>query len=121
MDFSLSAEQREIQALAHEVAESEIVPHAATWDREHHFPHELIGRLGALGLMGVCVPEEYGGGGPHFLSFIPLLGELFRAGAGGGVAVGGHPSGAALPIPAFCTEEQKKRLVSPLAPGGATI
>ena len=46
MDFSLSAEQREIQALARDVVESEIVPNAAAWDREHRFPRELIARLG---------------------------------------------------------------------------
>src|SRR5260221_4776363 len=117
MDFSLSAEQREVQALAHEVAELEIVPHAATWDREHHFPHELIGRLGALGLMGVCVPEEFGGAGSDFLSYILVLEELSRADAGVGVTVAVHTSAATLPILAFGTEEQKRRFVPALARG----
>ena len=63
MDFSLTDEQREIQALAREFAQAEIEPNAALWDREHHFPTELYPRLGELGLMGVCVPESYGGVG----------------------------------------------------------
>jgi alkylation response protein AidB-like acyl-CoA dehydrogenase len=117
MDFSLSAEQREIQALAREVADSEIVPHAADWDREHRFPRELIARLGELGLMGVCVPEEYGGAGSDFLSYALVLEELSRADAGVGVTVAVHTSAATLPILAFGTEEQKQRFVPALARG----
>ena len=104
MDFSLSAEQREIQALAREVAEAEIVPHAAEWDREHHFPRDLFTRLGELGMMGVCVPEEYGGAGADFVSYVLVLEELSRADAGVGVTVAVHTSAATLPILAFGTE-----------------
>jgi alkylation response protein AidB-like acyl-CoA dehydrogenase len=117
MDFSLTAEQREIQALAREVSESEIVPHAAEWDREHHFPRGLFGKLGELGLMGVCVPEEYGGAGADFLSYVLVLEELSRADAGVGVTVAVHTSAATLPIVAFGSEEQKQRFVPPLARG----
>jgi alkylation response protein AidB-like acyl-CoA dehydrogenase len=117
MDFSLSPEQREIQALARDIAESEIAPHASTWDREHRFPRELIARLGALGLMGVCVPEEYGGAGSDFLSYILVLEELSRADAGVGVTVAVHTSAATLPILAFGTDEQKQRFVPALARG----
>ncbi len=56
-------EQREIRDLARRFGEEEVAPHAATWDREHAFPKELFGRLGELGLMGVCVPAEHGGAG----------------------------------------------------------
>ena len=117
MDFSLSPEQREIQSLARDIAESEIAPHASTWDREHRFPRELIAKLGALGLMGVCVPEEYGGAGSDFLSYILMLEELSRADAGVGVTVAVHTSAATLPILAFGTEEQKQRFVPALARG----
>jgi alkylation response protein AidB-like acyl-CoA dehydrogenase len=117
MDFELSAEQREIQALAREVAESEIDPHAAAWDREHRFPVELIAKLGDLGLMGVCVPEEFGGAGADFLSYILVLEELSRADAGVGVTVAVHTSAATLPILAFGDEEQKAGFVPPLAQG----
>jgi alkylation response protein AidB-like acyl-CoA dehydrogenase len=117
MVFELSAEQREIQALAREVAGSEIEPNAAAWDREHRFPFELVARLGELGLMGVCVPERYGGAGADFLSYVLVLEELSRADAGVGVTVAVHTSAVALPILAFGDEEQKERFVPPLARG----
>ena len=119
MDFELSAEQREIQALAREIAEEEIEPNAAAWDREHAFPRELLGKLGALGLMGVCVPEELGGAGADFLSYVLVLEELSRADAGVGVTVAVHTSAATLPILVFGSDEQKSRFVPPLARGEA--
>ena len=117
MDFSLTDDQREIQALAREVAQAEIEPNAAAWDREHHFPTELYEKLGALGLMGVCVPEQYGGVGADFVSYILVLEELSRADAGVGVTVAVHTSACTLPILAFGTEEQRDRFVPALARG----
>ena len=67
--------------------------------------------------MGVCVPEEYGGAGADFLSYILVLEELSRADAGVGVTVAVHTSAATLPILAFGTDEQKSRFVPPLARG----
>ena len=117
MDLSLTAEQREIQALAREVADEEIAPRAAEWDREHRFPTEVVERLGELGLMGVCVPEEYDGAGADFVSYVLVLEELSRADAGVGVTVAVHTSAATLPILAFGSDEQKERFVPPLARG----
>ena len=117
MDFSLTDDQREIQALAREFADAEIQPHAAEWDREHRFPRELYGKLAELGLMGTCVPEEYGGAGADFLSYILVLEELSRADAGVGVTVAVHTSAVTLPILSFGTEEQRARFVPPLARG----
>jgi butyryl-CoA dehydrogenase len=117
VDFSLTEEQREIQALAREIAEIEIAPNAADWDREHRFPRELFGKLGELGLMGVCVPEELGGAGADFVSYVLVLEELSRADAGVGVTVAVHTSAATLPIVMFGTDEQKARFVPPLARG----
>src|SRR3954471_19124967 len=117
MDFSLSDDQREIQALARTFAEAEIEPHAAEWDREHRFPDEVVGKLAELGLMGVCVPDEYGGAGADFLSYILVLEELSRADAGVGVTVAVHTSAVTLPILMFGTEEQRARFVPPLARG----
>ena len=119
MDFSLTDEQREIQALAREVAETEIAPHASAWDRTHHFPRELFTKLGRLGLMGVCIPEELGGAGADFVSYVLVLEELSRADAGVGVTVAVHTSAASLPIVAFGTDEQRARFVPPLARGEA--
>ena len=119
MDFTLSSDQREIQALACEVAQAEIEPNAAAWDREHRFPTELYARLAELGLLGVCIPEEYGGAGADFLSYVLVLEELSRADAGVGVTVAVHTSAATLPIVTFGTEEQRRRFVPPLASGEA--
>jgi butyryl-CoA dehydrogenase len=117
MDFELTADQRQIKELAREVAETEIVPNATDWDREHRFPAELFPKLANLGLMGVCVPEEYGGAGADFLSYILVLEELSRGDAGVGVTVAVHTSAATLPILMFGTEEQRERFVPPLARG----
>src|ERR687886_1383922 len=117
MDFDLSPEQREIQALTRDVAREEIDPYAADWDREHRFPRELFAKLADLGLMGVCIPEEYGGAGADFLSYILVLEELSRADAGVGVTVAVHTSAVTLPILAFGTDEQRSRFVPPLARG----
>ena len=119
MDFALTEEQREIQALAREVADTEIAPNASEWDREHRFPREVFTKLGELGLMGVCVPEELGGAGADFVSYVLVLEELSRADAGVGVTVAVHTSAATLPIVSFGTEEQKARFVPPLARGEA--
>src|SRR5215211_2531183 len=103
VQFSLSDEQREIQA--------------AAWDREHRFPREVFVKLAELGLMGVCVPEEYGGAGANFLSYVLVLEELSRADAGVGVTVAVHTSACTLPILTWGTEEQRSRFVPPLARG----
>jgi len=117
MDLSLTPEQSEIQALTRELAQAEIEPHAAEWDRQERFPRELFGKLAELGLMGVCIPEEYGGAGADFLAYVLVLEELSRADAGVGVTVAVHTSAVALPILLFGTDEQKARFVPPLARG----
>jgi len=117
VDFELTVEQREIQGLARDFARERIEPHAAEWDREHRFPRELFGQLAELGLMGVCVPEEYGGAGADFVAYILVLEELSRADAGVGVTVAVHTSATTLPILTFGTDEQKSRFVPPLARG----
>ena len=117
MDFDLNQDQRETQALTREFARAEIEPNASQWDRDHHFPRELFGKLAELGLMGACVPEEYGGAGVDFLSYVLVLEELSRADAGVGVTVAVHTSAVTLPILSYGTDEQKSRFVPPLARG----
>src|SRR6201982_1700252 len=113
----MTSDHREIQALARDVARAEIEPHAAEWDRDHRFPRELYPKLAELGLMGVCIPEEYGGSGADFLSYVLVLEELSRADAGVGVTVAVHTSAVTLPILTFGTDEQRSRFVPPLARG----
>ena len=117
MDFELSPEQKEIQAVTRDFVQAEVTPHAADWDREHHFPRELFAQLAELGLMGVCIPEEYGGAGADFLSYVLVLEELSRGDAGVGVTVAVHTSAVTLPLLRFGTEEQRTRFVPPLARG----
>jgi alkylation response protein AidB-like acyl-CoA dehydrogenase len=117
VDFELTPEQGEIKALAREFAEAEIEPYASDWDREHRFPREVYPKLAELGLMGVCVPQELGGAGADFLSYILVLEELSRADAGVGVTVAVHTSAVTLPILTLGTDEQRARFVPPLARG----
>src|SRR5205814_6019888 len=115
VDFDLAPEQKEIQELAREFAQREIEPHAAEWDREHSFPRDVFAKLAELGLMGVCVPEEYGGAGADFLSYILVLEELSRADAGVAVTVAVQTSALPLTIRDFGTADQRARLAPPLA------
>ena len=117
MEFELTAEQREIQAVARDVAAAEIEPYAAEWDRAHEFPRELLDRLAELGLLGVCVPEEHGGAGADFMSYILVLEELSRADAGVGGTVAVHTSACTLPLLSFGTDDQVAQFVPPLARG----
>src|SRR3954449_8592353 len=117
MDFELTAEQKEIQALTRDFVRAQVEPNAAGWDREHHFPRDVFAKLAELGLMGVCVPEEYGGAGADFLSYMLVIEELSRGDAGVGVTVAVHTSAVTLPLLRFGTEEQRARFVPPLARG----
>ena len=119
MEFALTEDQREIQTLVRELAEAEIAPNAGEWDRQHGFPRELLDTLAGVGLLGVCVPEEYGGAGADFVSYILVLEELSRADAGVGVTVAVHTSAVTLPILTFGSDEQRSRFVPALARGEA--
>ena len=116
-DLELSSEQQEIRALARRFADEVVAPRAADWDREHRFPAEVLGQLGELGLMGVCVPAAHGGAGADYLAYVLVLEELSRADAGLGVTVAVHTGAGTLPILAYGTREQVDVWVPPLAQG----
>ncbi len=120
MDFDLSTAQQDIKERAAEFADREVVPYAAQWDREDRFPTEVFEKLAEAGFMGLCVPEEYGGCGMDFLSYVLLIEEISRADAGVGVTLAVHTSAGTLPILNHGTEEQKTRWVPNLA-GGTKI
>jgi alkylation response protein AidB-like acyl-CoA dehydrogenase len=113
----LTDEQRATRDLARRFADEVVAPQAPEWDREHRFPRDLFGRLGELGLMGVCVPAEHGGAGADYLAYVLVLEELSRADAGVGVTVAVHTGAGTLPILAHGSGEQVERLVPPLASG----
>lgn len=117
MNFELSKDQQEIKERAAEFADREVAPHAAEWDREARFPKEVFEKLSEAGFMGLCVPEEYGGGGTGFLSYVLLLEEISRADAGVGVTLAVHTSAGTLPVLIYGNEEQKSRFVPDLARG----
>ncbi|MGH2919898.1 MAG: acyl-CoA dehydrogenase family protein [Solirubrobacteraceae bacterium] len=113
----LNDEQRDIRSLAARFADEVVMPQAMEWDKEHRFPQEVIAQLGELGLMGVCVPQELGGAGADFLTYVLVLEELSRGDAGLGVTLAVHTGAGALPIIAHGRREQRERLVPPLAQG----
>src|SRR5215210_4228112 len=117
MDFELSRSQQEIKDRAAEFADREVAPHAAEWDREARFPAEVFEKLAEAGFMGLCVLEEYGGGGTDFLSYVLLIEEISRADAGVGVTLAVHTSAGTLPVLIYGNEEQKARWVPDLARG----
>jgi hypothetical protein len=78
MDLSLSDEQTAVRALAAELVDREIVPHAAAWDRAEHVDLRIVARLGELGLLGLTIPEKYGGSGGDHLTYCLVTEELGR-------------------------------------------
>ena len=117
MNFYLTNQQQEIQARAAGFADREIAPYAADLDREDRFPVETFEKLAKAGLMGLCVPEEYGGAGMDFLSYALMLAEISRADAGVGATLAVHTSAGTLPILEYGDEEQRRRWVPELAQG----
>jgi alkylation response protein AidB-like acyl-CoA dehydrogenase len=117
MNFKLGKEQQEIQERAAEFSDREVAPYAAEWDRQARFPAEVFKRLAGAGFMGLCVPEEYGGGGTDLLSYVLLIEEISRADAGVGVTLAVHTSAGTLPILIYGNEDQRSRFVPDLARG----
>lgn len=116
MQFELTDEQRAVGALAAEIAQREIAPHVARWDREHAFPRELYGKLTDAGLMGILVAEEYGGAGADYVSYALAIEELARVDAGTAVTLSVH-SMICSAIARLGTPEQKERWLRALATG----
>ncbi|PSQ09956.1 acyl-CoA dehydrogenase [Halobacteriales archaeon QS_7_68_65] len=117
MDFSLSAEQKQIAEMVAEFVDEEIKPRAAEIDHEDEFPHELVDEMAELGLMGMPFPEEYGGAGLDYHSYAIGLAEIARGSGGLGTAVAAHISLAGNMLYEFGTESQKEAYLTPLAEG----
>jgi short-chain 2-methylacyl-CoA dehydrogenase len=117
VDFDLSSEHQLIRQTVREFAERRVAPLAAELDREHRFPYELVTELAELGLMGVPIPEEWGGGGADTLSYAIAVEELTRVDSSVAITVAAHTSLGTMPILLFGTEEQKQRWLPDLASG----
>ncbi len=117
MDFSFSEEHKMLRDMCRDFAENEIMPIAEELDKTCRYPEEIIKKAGELGLMGITIPEKYGGAGMDTISYVIAGEELCRACAGTGIIIGAHLSLAAMPIYEFGTEEQKQKYLVPLAKG----
>ncbi len=113
----LSEEHKMLRAMAREFAEKEIKREASENDQKHRFPQELINRLGELGLMGVAIPETYGGSGLDTLAYVVALEEIAKACAGTAVIMSVNNSLVGDPLYRYGTELQKKKYLKPLAEG----
>src|SRR6266700_4563166 len=117
MDLDLTAEQKLIRDTARGLATNEIVKVAAQIDREHRFPREIVAKLGELGMLGVAVPERWGGAGMDTVSYALALEEISRACASTGVIMSVQNSLVCDPILHFGTDAQKQKWLPDLASG----
>jgi len=117
MKFELTEEQQMLQETAREFAQKEVKPGASARDESHEFPSELIKTCGEMSLMGVAIPEEWGGGGMDTISYAIAIEEISSVCASTGVILSVNNSLVCDPLLAFGTDEQKHRFLTPLASG----
>jgi alkylation response protein AidB-like acyl-CoA dehydrogenase len=117
VNFDLSPEHELVRRTVRDFAESKVAPVAAELDREHRFPYDLVAELAELGLMGMPIPEEYGGAGADTLSYAIAVEELTRIDSSVAITLAAHTSLGTMPILLFGTEEQKQQWLPDLASG----
>ncbi|MBW2567516.1 MAG: acyl-CoA dehydrogenase [Deltaproteobacteria bacterium] len=119
MNFELTEEQKMIQDMCKRFAEKDIKPVAARLDKTHEHPAELCQKMGELGLMGIAIPEEYGGAGMDYVSYMLAMIEISKGCASTGVIMSVNNSLYCFPINTFGTHEQKVKYLAPVASGKA--
>ena len=117
IDFELSDDQRILQASVREMCERLIVPFAKAWDQEERFPHEVIPALGEMGLLGMQIPERYGGAGMKFHDYVIALEEVARADASVGLTMASHNSLCTGHLYLAGSEAQRQKYLPRLAGG----
>ena len=117
MDFTLTAEQQSIKQICREFAEEAIKPIAQEIDAKSEFPLALVRQMGEMGLLGLPIPEAYGGAGADFLAYCLALEEIARGDASVAITMEAHTSLGVTPFHLFGTEAQKQRYLVPLARG----
>jgi alkylation response protein AidB-like acyl-CoA dehydrogenase len=117
MDFRLSEEQELLRRSIREFAETEMRPHVMEWDEAQHFPHELVPKLAALGLMGIQFPEAFGGAAMSAVDYCICIEELARVDPSVALSVAAHNGLGASHIAMFGTDAQKQTYLTPLARG----
>ncbi len=116
-NYDLSDEHELVRRTVRDFAVQRVAPVAEELDREHRFPYELVAELAQLGLMGMTIPEEYGGAGADTISYAIAVEELTRVDSSVAITVAAHHSLGTLPIFQFGTEEQKREWLPQLASG----
>jgi glutaryl-CoA dehydrogenase (non-decarboxylating) len=117
MDFKLSEKHIEIQRAAREFARKEIAPFADKWDEEHHWPRDVVLKMGEMGFFGVIIPEEYGGTNEGWLALVLISEEIARASSSLRVAINMQAAGPAYGLLLYGTEEQKRKYLPGLVSG----
>jgi short-chain 2-methylacyl-CoA dehydrogenase len=117
VNYELDDEQELLRRTVREFAETRVAPVAEELDREARFPYELVAELAALGLMGIPIPEEYGGAGADTVSYAIAVEELTRIDSSVAITMAAHTSLGTMPIYLFGTEEQKQKWLPRLASG----
>ncbi|TML57432.1 MAG: acyl-CoA dehydrogenase [Actinobacteria bacterium] len=117
MNFDLDQEHELVRSTVRAFAEERVAPVAEELDRESRFPYDLVGELAELGLMGMTIPEAYGGAGADTVSYAIAIEELTRVDSSVAITVAAHHSLGTLPIFYFGSEEQKQRWLPELAAG----
>ena len=117
MNFDIGDEHELIRRTVREFAEEQVAPVAEELDREHRFPYEIVEGLAALGLMGLPIPEQWGGAGGDTLSYAIAIEELARIDSSVAITVAAHTSLGTMPILLFGNDEQKATWLPDLAAG----
>jgi butyryl-CoA dehydrogenase len=117
MTFELSSEHEQFRRTVRDFAEKEIAPKAAQWDRDHHFPVDVVQKMGALGLFGLTAPEEYGGADGDFTSLCVAIEEIGRVDQSLGITLEAAVGLGINPILTYGTDEQKQRWLPDLVAG----
>lgn len=117
MNFKFSEEEQKVIDSIHEFGINEVAPKAAEIDEQERFPMEHRNRLAEMGMMGICYPKEYGGGGHSYLAYIAVIEELAKHCSTTSVMLSDHHSLGSWPIAEFGTEEQKQKYLVPLLKG----
>ena len=117
MSFELSEDHEQFRRTVRDFAEKEIAPHAAQWDRDHHFPVDVVHKMGALGLFGLTAPEQYGGADGDFTSLCVAIEEIGRVDQSMGITLEAAVGLGINPILTFGTDEQKDTWLPDLVEG----
>jgi alkylation response protein AidB-like acyl-CoA dehydrogenase len=117
LDFSTSESVSMVAETVRNFARKEILPFVSEWDEQQWFPFELFQKMGELGLMGMLVPESYGGSGLGYHEYVAAIVELTKVDPSVGLSMAAHNSLCTNHILTFGNEEQKKKYIPKLASG----